>query len=130
MGAMAAIFEFFNSISFQIVWASTRQSLSLGFSAKATLQPVWSASELLLFHTPKTGFLVSRPILCIEMNSGWRHLCNLEIQDCLNCSSLISKMATVATILKVFLKISSQNICQMYPKRSGTHLDYMETRNT
>ena len=30
------------------------------------------------------------------------HLLFLEIQNCLNCSALISKMATIATILKVF----------------------------
>ena len=46
--------------------------------------------------------IASRTVSQIELKLGGRHWGYMEIQNCLNHSFLISKMATMMTILKIF----------------------------
>ena len=63
------------------------------------------------------------PLRQIESKLGWRVRGNMEIQNCLNHSILISNLAPMATILIFFKGITFQTIhvCQVILKHVGRH---------
>ena len=60
----------------------------------------------------------------IESKLGWRDRGNMEIQNCLNHSILISNFAPMATILIFFSKgitFQTTHVCQVLLKLVGRH---------